>query len=140
MAAKKPAKGDDPQVSAFRSSVANGLRAIGTGYGEATDWNAVTVDKGTIYPIESLYSAGSAYRAATAKIPLVNKTAGIFSVIGFLGSFQGMIAGSLLRAPGELAKDVTSSLADKIDGGKSFDGNVGLFTVEEPDTEGPATS
>ena len=134
-AAKKPApkadapKDDAPKVGAVRSGVADALRAVGAGYAEATDWNAVVVDKGTIYPIESIYSVGSAYKAATHKIPVVNKSAGLFSVLGFLGSFQGMIAGSLLRAPGSLAKDVTHSLADKIDGDKTFDGSMGLFAL-----------
>src|SRR5438045_3801537 len=114
-AAKAPAKkaDDQPQVGAVRSTIADGLRAVGAGYNEATDWNAVTVDKATIYPIESIYGVGKAYSDTVGKIPVVGKTSAVFSVLGFLGTFQGMIAGSLLRAPGELASDLTNKLADK---------------------------
>lgn len=117
-------------AGAVRTGVANTLRAVGAGVDHASELIAVEADKGYIRPIEALYSASTAIKNATQnKSGLVKKVGGVgskaFGVGGFVSAFYSMIVGGILRAPGDVVGDVARSVADKIDGSKTFDGTIG---------------
>lgn len=117
---------DTPHANGLRSGIADSLRAVGNGYNQAADHIGVASEKAYIYPVETAYAAATAVRKAAVKMPPVQKVAGgFFSVLGFITAFHGMIIGGVLRSPGDVVRDVTHAVADKIDGKQTLNGNVG---------------
>lgn len=130
--------GDAPKVSGVRSGIADSLRAVGNGYNQSADHIGVASEKAYIYPVETAYAAATAVKKATAKVPPVQKVAGgFFNVLGFISAFHGMIIGGVLRSPGDVVRDATHAVADRIDGKKTLneiggaqDDNGGLQGVK----------
>ncbi len=119
-AAPRPISPTPAPAGVVRSGLANGIRDVGDGVFEATRQIGITADKTSIYPIESVYTVGKDIGKGISKLPVVGKFGGtVGTVIGFLGAVQGMMLSSLLRAPGEVAKDTASLVADQIDGQKT---------------------
>lgn len=136
---------EEPKVAGVRAGVADALRAVGSGYAEYADKNAAVVDNAMIYPVESVHAVGTLYKAATGNIPYVKKTGFVFTALGYLAAVQNLVASSLVRAPAQFANDLTHIAADAIDGKKSFDRSIGLFTLppvepkdRAPRSDGPA--
>lgn len=116
-----------PQSSGpIRRGLATALRDIGAGFYEATDNAAVQVDKAYIHPIEGFYELGSIVNKKTQNHPKVNKYATMAANgLGFISAFHSMIIGGILRTPGQVIKDATHSIADQMDGKKTFNGDFG---------------
>lgn len=122
-----PANGDVPQIGAARQTVADSIRAVGAGFAQATELNGVVTDKAYIHPIESAYAAGRAVGKYTQKVPKLHKVTNLlFSGTAFITAFHGMIMGGVLRSPGNVARDVANSIADRIDGQQTLDGDFGF--------------
>lgn len=122
-----PKPADEPKVNAVRSGIADGIRALGAGYADLGSQMSVTVDKASIYPIESVGAAGTVLRAATKPVPVLRKV-GSMTATGstFVAAFQGMVLSSMMTAPGSMVSDLANMLADKVDGKKSYDGSLGF--------------
>jgi len=69
------------------------------------------------------------YKDAIKNVPLLNRTGGLATTLGFISSYQNLVASSLIQAPGEMVNDLTHAAADQIDGGKTFDHRMGLFML-----------
>jgi hypothetical protein len=120
-----------PEVGSVRSGAANSLRSVGAGLDQASEMIGVQADKMYIHPVETLYGASMQVKRVTADkakpLQVVGSaTSKTLGVGGFVAAFYGMIAGGILRAPGDTAHDLSNAVADKIDGQKTFDGSIGF--------------
>lgn len=106
-----------------RQGLADGVRAVGMGFDQATEFNGVATDHGSLVPVEVFYGAGRAIENTTRNIPVVDRIGKVgksfFNILGFVSAFNGMILGGMLRAPGDAVRQGTELLADKIDGGEA---------------------
>lgn len=130
-----------PAVGAVRSAVASGLRDAGEGYAQATDMVGVQVDKFYIHPVEAVNATGKVLGKATEKVPVVGSAVRrVGTVATFLTAFHGMIVGGIIRAPGDVVRDITHAAADQIDGRDTFDGDFGFGIVVPPNPKASAAA
>lgn len=123
--ATPPVKDATPPLAGggVQGAIGDALRASAGGYLASTKVAAVEVDKGMIYPFESVATATGLLKEKTAGIKGLSKAT---SILHTVGGFALLILSSNLsatvRAPGETAVDLANRVADAIDGRESADG------------------
>ena len=114
-------------VGGVRGAIADKIRAVGTGFNVAANEMGTRADKTLIYPVETAYAAGKVLDMSTTRLGPVHKVTGFVGKgVGFIGGFWSMIESGMLRAPGNVARDLANGTADLIDGGHTLNGDFGF--------------
>lgn len=122
-----------PRVGGVLSTVANHVRALGTGMWQAGDFMSMETDRGFIRPVEGLFALQDLVGQHTKPGGLPNKIGTkAFWGAGFGTAYYGLILEGMLKAPGIFLRDIANTVADKIDGKKTADGTFGYWTPVQP--------
>lgn len=111
------------------------LRGSGAGYVAAGNASALQVDKAMIHPFELVATATGLLKEKTAGIKVLNKVTSLVNTIGGFALLIGTAnVSTTMKASGETAFDITTRLADLVDGRDTATGwslGWGVRTDEE---------
>lgn len=105
------------QKGGIRSAVATGIRGIGAGIDAGGQDMGVVTDQAALRPVEAAYALGKVIGKGMEKVPALKKYSGwAATVLGFASLIGVQSIAGVAKAPGDFAHDVTSSVADAIEG------------------------